>query len=117
MPRSGKEREVLRKRCGRRPVPPDPRPRSFLQLGWWLDGEAAARLQEMGTEEWSPDSFQGSAERFNEFLVQATVRLRGLSVTCMPRVSLPAALLGGSGPCLALRRNRKCQIGSVRTSL
>ncbi|XP_049672805.1 uncharacterized protein KIAA1755 homolog isoform X2 [Accipiter gentilis] len=46
----------------------------FSKLGCWLDGEAAARLQEMGTEEWSPDSFQGSAERFNEFLVQATKR-------------------------------------------
>ncbi|XP_054074222.1 uncharacterized protein KIAA1755 homolog isoform X2 [Rissa tridactyla] len=46
----------------------------FSKLGCWLDGEAAARLQEMGTEEWSPDSFQGSAEQFNEFFVQATAQ-------------------------------------------
>ncbi|XP_064321666.1 uncharacterized protein KIAA1755 homolog isoform X3 [Phalacrocorax carbo] len=46
----------------------------FSKLGRWLDGEAAAQLQEMGTEEWSPNSFQGSAEQFNEFLVQATAQ-------------------------------------------
>lgn len=77
MPWLGKEGEVPWKHRCRRPVPPDPRPRSLLQLGCWLDGEAAARLQEMGTEEWSPDSFQGSAEQFNKFLVQATVCLEG----------------------------------------
>lgn len=77
MPRSGKEGVVPRKRCCWRPVPPDPQPRSLLQLGRWLDGEAAARLQEMGAEEWSPNSFQGSAEQFDEFLVQATVCLEG----------------------------------------
>lgn len=59
------------------PVPPDPCS-ALSQLGSWLDGEAAARLQEMGTEEWSPDSCQGSAEHFKEFLAQATVRLEGL---------------------------------------
>lgn len=75
MPRSGKEGEVPQKRCCQQLVPPDPQPRSLLQLGCWLDGEAAARLQKMGAEEWSPDSFQGSAEQFNEFLVQATVCL------------------------------------------
>ena len=84
MPRSGKEREVLRKRCCRRPVPPDPRLRSLLQLGCWLDGEAAARLQEMGAEEWSPNSFQGSAEQFNEFLVLATVCLEGTFCNTYP---------------------------------
>lgn len=58
-------------------VPPDPC--SVLsQLGSWLDGEAAARLQEMGTEDWSPDSCQGSTEHFTEFLTQATVCLEGL---------------------------------------
>ncbi|XP_030913904.1 uncharacterized protein KIAA1755 homolog isoform X2 [Geospiza fortis] len=46
----------------------------FSKLGSWLDGEAAARLQEMGTEDWSPDSCQGSAEHFKEFLTQATAR-------------------------------------------
>ncbi|XP_041904506.1 uncharacterized protein KIAA1755 homolog isoform X1 [Corvus kubaryi] len=46
----------------------------FGKLGSWLDGEAAARLQEMGTEEWSPDSCQGSTEHFKEFLAQATAR-------------------------------------------
>ncbi|XP_041334754.1 uncharacterized protein KIAA1755 homolog isoform X1 [Pyrgilauda ruficollis] len=46
----------------------------FGKLGSWLDGEAAARLQEMGTEDWSPDSCQGSAEHFKEFLTQATAR-------------------------------------------
>lgn len=59
------------------PVPPDPCS-ALSQLGSWLDGEAAARLQEMGTEEWSPDSCQGSTEHFKEFLAQATVRLQGL---------------------------------------
>ncbi|XP_066417537.1 uncharacterized protein KIAA1755 homolog [Molothrus aeneus] len=44
----------------------------FGKLGSWLDGEAAARLQEMGTEDWSPDSCQGSTEHFKEFLTQAT---------------------------------------------
>ncbi|KAK4812798.1 hypothetical protein QYF61_022022 [Mycteria americana] len=48
----------------------------FSKLGCWLDGEAAARLQEMGAEERSPDGFQGSADRFNEFLVQATAQYR-----------------------------------------
>ncbi|XP_039936295.1 uncharacterized protein KIAA1755 homolog isoform X2 [Hirundo rustica] len=46
----------------------------FGKLGSWLDGEAAARLQEMGTEDWSPDSSQGSTEHFKEFLAQATAR-------------------------------------------
>lgn len=58
-------------------VPPDPCS-ALSQLGSWLDGEAAARLQEMGTEDWSPDSCQGSAEHFKEFLAQATVCLEGL---------------------------------------
>ncbi|KAM6404287.1 uncharacterized protein KIAA1755 homolog [Rhynochetos jubatus] len=48
----------------------------FSKMGCWLDGEAAARLQEMGAEEWSSDAFQGSAERFNEFFVQATAQYR-----------------------------------------
>ncbi|KAJ7413385.1 hypothetical protein WISP_90912 [Willisornis vidua] len=48
----------------------------FGKLGCWLDGEAAARLQEMGTEEWSPESCQSSAEHFNEFLTQATAQYR-----------------------------------------
>lgn len=59
------------------PVLPDPGS-ALSQLGSWLDGEAAARLQDMGTEEWSPDSHQGSAEHFKEFLAQATVRLKRL---------------------------------------
>ncbi|TRZ20797.1 hypothetical protein HGM15179_006275 [Zosterops borbonicus] len=46
----------------------------FGKLGSWLDGEAAARLQEMGTEDWSLDICQGSTERFKEFLAQATAR-------------------------------------------
>lgn len=58
-------------------IPPDPYP-ALSQLGSWLDGEAAARLQEMGTEDWSLDICQGSTERFKEFLAQATVRLEGL---------------------------------------
>ncbi|XP_071429236.1 uncharacterized protein KIAA1755 homolog isoform X2 [Pithys albifrons albifrons] len=48
----------------------------FGKLGCWLDGEAAARLQEMGTEEWSLESCQGSAKHFNEFLTQATAQYR-----------------------------------------
>ncbi|XP_033375025.1 uncharacterized protein KIAA1755 homolog isoform X2 [Parus major] len=46
----------------------------FSKLGSWLDGEAAARLQEMGTEDWSPNSCQGSTEHFKEFFTQATAR-------------------------------------------
>ncbi|XP_058706916.1 uncharacterized protein KIAA1755 homolog isoform X1 [Poecile atricapillus] len=53
----------------------------FSKLGSWLDGEAAARLQEMGTEDWSPDSCQGSTEHFKEFFTQATARYQhGLSL-------------------------------------
>ncbi|XP_065547597.1 uncharacterized protein KIAA1755 homolog isoform X2 [Lathamus discolor] len=48
----------------------------FSKLGLWLDREAAARLQEMGAEEWSPESFLGSDEQFNEFLAQATAQYR-----------------------------------------
>lgn len=65
---------------------------SLLQLGLWLDGEAAARLQEMGAEEWSPESFLGSDEQFNEFLAQATVCLRGLSWSTCPWGSTAAQL-------------------------
>ncbi|XP_030359386.1 uncharacterized protein KIAA1755 homolog isoform X2 [Strigops habroptila] len=54
----------------------------FSKLGLWLDGEAAARLQEMGAEEWSPESFLGSDERFNEFLIQATAQYRHGLVLC-----------------------------------
>lgn len=53
---------------------PDPAP-ALLQLGSWLDGEAAARLQELGAEECSHDSDQGSADRCSEFFSQAVVRL------------------------------------------
>ncbi|XP_053937933.1 uncharacterized protein KIAA1755 homolog isoform X2 [Cuculus canorus] len=53
----------------------------FSKLGHWLDGEAAARLQEMGTEEWSPDNFQGPTEQFKEFFIQATAQYqRGLAL-------------------------------------
>ncbi|XP_009074933.1 PREDICTED: uncharacterized protein KIAA1755 homolog, partial [Acanthisitta chloris] len=49
----------------------------FLRkLGCWLDGEAAAWLQEVGTEDWSSNSCQGSAKHFNEFLAQATAQYR-----------------------------------------
>ncbi|XP_074461074.1 uncharacterized protein KIAA1755 homolog isoform X1 [Larus michahellis] len=68
----------------------------FSKLGCWLDGEAAARLQEMGTEEWSPDSFQGSAEQFNEFFVQATAQYQHGLALCQEAaevrdVSVPEA--------------------------
>nr|XP_013805820.1 PREDICTED: uncharacterized protein KIAA1755-like [Apteryx mantelli mantelli] len=46
----------------------------FGELGRWLDGEAAARLEEMGAQECSPDSFEKSFEQFKEFLAQATAR-------------------------------------------
>lgn len=78
------------------PVPPDPRP-SPLQLGRWLDGEGAARLQEMGAEEWSPDSFEKSFERFNEFLRQATVCSEGVSIAPIHGSLLPTALVPGPG--------------------
>ncbi|KAK2520775.1 hypothetical protein Q9233_011411, partial [Columba guinea] len=46
----------------------------FSKLGSWLDGEAAARLQELGAEECSPDGSQGSTEWCSEFFSQAAVR-------------------------------------------
>ncbi|XP_064024080.1 uncharacterized protein KIAA1755 homolog [Pogoniulus pusillus] len=63
----------------------------FSTLGCWMDGEAAARLQEMGTEEPNPDSSQGSAERFNEFLIQATARYRQGLALCQEAAELRAA--------------------------
>ncbi|XP_075294451.1 uncharacterized protein KIAA1755 homolog [Opisthocomus hoazin] len=51
------------------------------ELGRWLDGEAAARLRELGAEEWSPDDAPGSDEQFSEFLVQAAAQhQRGLAL-------------------------------------
>ncbi|XP_068769138.1 uncharacterized protein KIAA1755 homolog isoform X2 [Struthio camelus] len=46
----------------------------FGELGRWLDGEAAARLEEMGAQEWSPDGCEKPCEQFKEFLTQATAR-------------------------------------------
>ncbi|XP_074878322.1 uncharacterized protein KIAA1755 homolog isoform X2 [Buteo buteo] len=70
----------------------------FSKLGCWLDGEAAARLQEMGTEEWSPDSFQGSAERFNEFLVQATAQYRHGLALCQEAAEVRDAAFPEADP-------------------
>lgn len=52
---------------------PDPAP-ALLQLGSWLDGEAAVRMQELGAEECSPDGSEGSTEWCSEFFSQAAVR-------------------------------------------
>uniref|UniRef100_A0A674GF55 KIAA1755 n=1 Tax=Taeniopygia guttata TaxID=59729 RepID=A0A674GF55_TAEGU len=62
----------------------------FGKLGSWLDGEAAARLQEMGTEDWSPDSCQGSAEHFKEFLTQATARYQHGLTLCQEAAEVRA---------------------------
>ncbi|XP_061217340.1 uncharacterized protein KIAA1755 homolog isoform X1 [Neopsephotus bourkii] len=63
----------------------------FSKLGLWLDGEAAARLQEMGAEEWSPESFLGSDERFNAFLTQATAQYRHGLALCQEAAEVQGA--------------------------
>ncbi|KAM6054146.1 uncharacterized protein KIAA1755 homolog isoform 2-T2 [Chlamydotis macqueenii] len=70
----------------------------FSKLGCWLDGEAAARLQEMGAEERSPDSFQGSAEQFNEFLVQATAQYRRGLALCQEAAEVRDAAFPEADP-------------------
>ncbi|XP_009469754.1 PREDICTED: uncharacterized protein KIAA1755 homolog [Nipponia nippon] len=70
----------------------------FSKLGCWLDGEAAARLREMGAEEWSPDSFQGSAEQFNEFLVQATAQYRHGLALCQEAAEVRDAAFPEADP-------------------
>ncbi|XP_065610330.1 uncharacterized protein KIAA1755 homolog [Cyrtonyx montezumae] len=46
------------------------------ELGRWMDGEGAARLREMGAEQWSPDGCERSTEHWSEFLLQAAARHR-----------------------------------------
>ncbi|XP_042657205.1 uncharacterized protein KIAA1755 homolog isoform X2 [Tyto alba] len=71
----------------------------FLRkLGSWLDGEAAAQLREMGAEEWSPDSFQGSAEQFHEFLVQATAQHRHGLALCQEAAEIRDAAFPEAEP-------------------
>ncbi|KAM9284758.1 uncharacterized protein KIAA1755 homolog [Morus bassanus] len=70
----------------------------FSKLGCWLDGEAAARLQEMGAEEWSPDSFQGSAKQFNEFLVQATAQYQHGLALCQEAAEVQDAAFPEADP-------------------
>ncbi|KAM6120863.1 uncharacterized protein KIAA1755 homolog [Phoenicopterus ruber ruber] len=70
----------------------------FGKLGCWLDGEAAARLQEMGAEEQSPDSSQGSAEQFNEFLVQATAQYRHGLALCQEAAEVRDAAFPEADP-------------------
>ncbi|CAM9554585.1 unnamed protein product [Bubo scandiacus] len=70
----------------------------FSKLGCWLDGEAAARLQEMGAEEWSPDSFPGSAEQVNEFLVQAAARCRRGLALCQEAAEVRDAAFPEADP-------------------
>ncbi|KAM6243210.1 uncharacterized protein KIAA1755 homolog [Spheniscus humboldti] len=70
----------------------------FGKLGCWLDGEAAARLQKMGAEEWSPDSFQGSAEQFNEFLVQATAQYQHGLALCQEAAEVQDAAFPEADP-------------------
>ncbi|XP_075023037.1 uncharacterized protein KIAA1755 homolog [Calonectris borealis] len=70
----------------------------FGKLGRWLDGEAAARLQEMGAEEWSPNSFQGSAEQFDEFLVQATAQYRHGLALCQEAAEVQDAAFPEADP-------------------
>ncbi|KAM6298787.1 uncharacterized protein KIAA1755 homolog [Aegotheles albertisi] len=70
----------------------------FSKLGHWLDGEAAARLQEMGAEEWSPDSVQGSAEQFNEFLIQATAQYQHGLALCQEAAEVRDAAFPEADP-------------------
>ncbi|KAM9218824.1 uncharacterized protein KIAA1755 homolog [Leptosomus discolor] len=70
----------------------------FGKLGRWLDGEAAARLQEMGAEEWSPDSFQGSTEQLEEFLIQATAQYRHGLALCQEAAEVRDAAFPEADP-------------------
>uniref|UniRef100_A0A8C4TRS8 KIAA1755 n=1 Tax=Falco tinnunculus TaxID=100819 RepID=A0A8C4TRS8_FALTI len=70
----------------------------FGKLGCWLDGEAAAQLWEMGTEEWSSDSFQGSDKQFNEFLVQATAQYRHGLALCQEAAEVQDAAFPEADP-------------------
>ncbi|XP_069728219.1 uncharacterized protein KIAA1755 homolog [Phaenicophaeus curvirostris] len=70
----------------------------FSKLGCWLDGEAAARLQEMGIKEWRPNSFQGPAEQSNEFFIQATAQYqRGLAL-CQEAAEVSEAAFPEANP-------------------
>ncbi|XP_061864824.1 uncharacterized protein KIAA1755 homolog isoform X2 [Colius striatus] len=70
----------------------------FSKLGVWLDGEAAARLQELGAEEQSPSSFQSSAEQFDEFLVQATAQYRHGLALCQQAAQVRDAAFPEADP-------------------
>ncbi|XP_040431858.1 uncharacterized protein KIAA1755 homolog isoform X2 [Cygnus olor] len=70
----------------------------FGKLGRWLDGEGAARLQEMGAEEWSPDSFEKSFERFNEFLHQATAQYRHGLALCQEAAEVQDSVFPEADP-------------------
>ncbi|XP_014799356.1 PREDICTED: uncharacterized protein KIAA1755 homolog isoform X1 [Calidris pugnax] len=70
----------------------------FSKLGCWLDGEAAARLREMGTKEWSLDTFQGSNEQFNEFFVQATAQYQHGLALCQEAAEVRDAAFPEADP-------------------
>ncbi|KAM6113057.1 uncharacterized protein KIAA1755 homolog [Pterocles gutturalis] len=70
----------------------------FGKLGQWLDGEAAAQLQEMGAEAWSPSSFQGCTEQFDEFLGQAMARYRRGLVLCQEAAEVQDAAFPEAEP-------------------
>ncbi|XP_035199847.1 LOW QUALITY PROTEIN: uncharacterized protein KIAA1755 homolog [Oxyura jamaicensis] len=70
----------------------------FGKLGRWLDGEGAARLQEMGAEEWSPDSFEKSFERFNKFLRQATAQYRHGLALCQEAAEVQDSVFPEADP-------------------
>ncbi|XP_062444963.1 uncharacterized protein KIAA1755 homolog isoform X2 [Rhea pennata] len=70
----------------------------FSELGRWLDGEAAARLEEMGAQECSPGGIEKSFEQFKEFLTQAAARYsRGLAL-CQEAAELQDSVFPEADP-------------------
>ncbi|XP_065501742.1 uncharacterized protein KIAA1755 homolog isoform X2 [Caloenas nicobarica] len=70
----------------------------FSRLGSWLDGEAAARLQELGAEECSPDGSQGSAEWCSKFFSQAVARYRCGLALCQEAAAVQDAVFPEAQP-------------------
>ncbi|XP_065706012.1 uncharacterized protein KIAA1755 homolog isoform X3 [Patagioenas fasciata] len=70
----------------------------FSKLGSWLDGEAAARLQDLGAEECSPDGSQGSAEWCSEFFSQAAARYRCGLALCQEAAAVQDAVFPEAQP-------------------
>ncbi|OXB79317.1 UNVERIFIED_CONTAM: hypothetical protein H355_013238 [Colinus virginianus] len=68
------------------------------ELGRWMDGEGAARLREMGAEQWSPESCERSTERWSQFLLQAAARHRHGLELCQQADELQDSVLPEAEP-------------------